>query len=149
MMGVESANYLYRTATLTPRRVADVLAEQGARPMGDAKWVLGTPEHWIDLEVRATRGLGVELSIRVGLPNPVNLLSTMRSLFGALFSVGGGELLDRDRNQTLSALGNAEWEALQGNYLNRKQTFHRRFGDFTAAISGDKLFQYLRERAEK
>jgi hypothetical protein len=148
-MGMESANYLYRTQTLAPARVADLLAKQGARPIGDGKWVLGTPEHWIDLEVREAHQPSVELSIRVGLPNPVTVLSIMRTLFTALFSVGAGELLDRGSNQTVTSVGNAEWEALQASYLNRKHAFHRRFGEFTAAISGRKVFQYLRDHAEQ
>lgn len=148
-MGIESANYLYRTSALTTARVSDLLTTEGARSMGDAKWVLGPPEHWIDLEAREINGPGTELSIRVGLPNPVTVLSIMRALFASLLSVGGGELLDRNDNQKLSSLTTAEWEELKARYLNRKQAFHRRFGDFTAAISGGEVFNYLRDHAQQ
>ena len=153
-MGIESANY---TITLKDglERVPEVLAQLGGLQRHGVRndfqtWIFEDDHYWIDV---MTGSFGpnssLAISVRVALCNPVDVEMRLRQLLTDLLGHFGGRLYDSQTSRSYTKVDDPAWTDIYGGFAAKRAQFRQHFGSFEAAISGERVFDVIRERQKK
>jgi hypothetical protein len=147
-MGIESANYMYSGGPRTRVEQDQLLRQLGAEGVLGAPnqavttYAIRSTDHWIDLRLD-TSG---RVELRVALCNPTAVLGILHKTLTSLMA-DGGTLLDRWTGESVTHLDDAGWQKLEDAFVDHRAGFRSHFGTFEAAISGDRVFEYIRQHS--
>ncbi len=158
-MGLESDLYYYQPASEGTHELSAVLERVGAERTVNVEaspyYVLRGPDYWIDIQTgMPSEGLYPSAFIRVALTNPPMVLNVLKDLFSALLASGGGYIEDRNKNvfdvthqsgHQYRQIDEGTWQSIRAAFETRRTQFQQHFGNFVAPISGDDVFEYIRQ----
>jgi hypothetical protein len=142
-LGVEAANYRFKAKQpIDSSAITAFLTEVGAVPAeGGGAFVLSSPAYWIDLQsIHAEPGNATEVSLRIALCNPDDVLKALRTLFRQLLERFEGMIIDEQRDAYYWEMGEESWFAMCAGFHHKQDEFRRYFGDFVAPISATDVF---------
>jgi hypothetical protein len=154
-MGLESANYMYVTNNASKDLLVNLLTEiPGTHlksSMNDKFLYLEQVKDGflIDFQVfPQAEGSALKLSMRIALCNPNNVLEALTECFKVLISKFGGKIFDLETDKSFLSLTDDSIQQIREGFFQKKAKFQQWHGDFTAGISGDKVFEYMRKMKE-
>lgn len=149
-MGLESANYKFTVRNHNPSDFVPILEELGAVPKapedgGFLPFELKTDEYFIDFMVYPNEEKSfVTLSLRVALCNPDTVVLKVINILSKLAERFQGTIFDQNAKASFLSIGDKERIQIMDAFVNKKAEFQKWYGNFTAAISGEKVFEYIR-----
>ncbi len=142
-MGVESAVYQirYRGPVQGADRALTVIGASHLRAMdGGNESAARGEDYFIEVQIRPPEQLA---SVRLAFCNPPLALSKLRTVLSVLLALGPSTLVDLGADQRFETLDDDSWAALESAYEQRRDEFRRAFGDFTAAIAADDVWNAI------
>jgi hypothetical protein len=141
-VGVESAVYVYIPRSGEADRSLEILKEAGSERIDGTHFVLRGPMHWIDVQLESAP---CALHFRLAFCNPDEGLDVLGQILEGLSAADPGEVVDLNGKQRWDILDDAAWQSIARDFEGRRQGFRKNFGEFTAAISADEVFDRIRE----
>lgn len=111
----------------------------GVRGRDPGTWVLQGPEHWIDVEVKDS----LVVHVRIAFTNPATALAIVKQVFASLMSLPEADLLNMHTKEHFQRLDAMTWSIIRQDFEARRATFRAQFGELTAPISADDVFDQL------
>lgn len=146
-MGIESAVFSFVPGSGDSSRSRAALVALGADVVDEAHLVLRGPRHWIDVQVDVPPAT---VALRLAFSNPDEALDALRGALGALEDADAGEVIDVATGERYRKVDESMWTSIVDSFERRRREFRVYFGDFTAPISADDIFDYIqRRRAEE
>ena len=146
-MGIESAVYWFVPGSGDSALARSTLAALGAQVVNEEHMILRGADHWIDVQLDVPPPT---VTLRIALSNPPRALGVLRETLSALDDADPGEVVDVATRERYETLDDSSWTVIAASFERRKREFQSHFGDFTAAISADDVFDRVhRERAEE
>lgn len=146
-MGIESAVYWFVPGSGDSAVARNTLVALGAQVVDEQHMVLRGAEHWIDVQLDVPPPT---VALRLALSNPPHALRLLRDTLSALKGADPGEVVDVAARERYDAFDDAAWSSIVASFERRKREFQSHFGEFTAAISADDVFDHVhRARADE
>ena len=143
---MESAVYSWMPASGDSAKCRDALVMLGAEAVDAEHLILREAGHWIDVQIDVP---APSVSLRLAFCNPEPALAALRAAFEALEGAGPGELVDVATRERFPSIDDATWARVVSTFEERRQEFRSHFGEFTAAISAEEVFEYVRAQRER
>jgi hypothetical protein len=139
-MGIESAVYWFTPGSGGSTRSRETLAALGADVVDEAHLILRGPQHWIDVQVDVPPPT---IALRIAFSNPIEVLDALRRTLGALEDADPGEVVDVATRERYRSVDDSTWASIVDSFEVWRREFQGHFGDFTAAISADNVFDHI------
>lgn len=150
-MGFESANYKFAVNNFERNRLSQIVLDLpnvelvSAQENGFSYFEMKTKEFLIELQLFPQKdGESQTVSIRIALCNPNSVLAGLNSIFSTLMEECPGTIFDEYSKKSFNVFDSSVKEMLRLSFLKKKEAFQVSFGEFTAAIRGNEVFEYLR-----
>ena len=151
-MGLESANYkiLFKSEDLEKitREIQDTIGAVRIEKNNDSltSFVLKSDESLIDFQIiPADAGGQTRLSLRLALCNPAKSIEIVLSIINVILSKYDATALDEAVGKYILKLSELDKKEIRDSFRRRKSDFQKWFGNFTAPLSADDVFDYIRE----
>jgi hypothetical protein len=149
-MGLESANYKFVVKNTKRDDLVNFLMKLGVLSKkkingGFLCFKLINKEYFIDFQILPENKKSyLILSIRIALCNSESVIFSLIDILNRLINKFHGTVFDENSKKTFPIIGDNENNQIKDAFIKKKNEFHKLFGNFTAAISGEEVFEYMR-----